>query len=99
MAEARQPVGSGQWEGLNATQKDAVRKVLAEWAAVSSLTFTEVSDGDNVGDLRFGFSLAVGSGQSASAYGPSHFPHAGDIWLSFSSATLSFAPGGPIFIR
>jgi serralysin len=89
----RGEAASGRWEGLNAIQKEAVRKVLAEWATVSSLTFTEVPDGDTVGDLRFGFSLAVASGQDAYAYGPSSFAHAGDVWLNFNLAFQSFAPG------
>ncbi len=89
----RGEAASGQWQGLNAVQKDAVRSALAEWAAVSSLTFTEVAEGDTVGDLRFAFSQAVASGQAAYAYGPSNLPHAGDVWLNFSLAFQSFAPG------
>ena len=47
------------WAPLNAEQKAAVRKALSTWSDVADITFVEVADGMDVGELRFAFSSAL----------------------------------------
>ena len=81
---------SGGMQELTDTAKEQARVALAKWAAVTNLTFTEVSSG---GTIAFGMDLQTGS--SGYAYLPSEtFEQGGDVWLDYSSSTnLSPTPG------
>jgi serralysin len=68
------------FEPTNGTQQAAVRAVLASYAAVSNLTFSEVTETSSVhGDLRFGESNAP---STAWAYYPSTASAGGDTWFN-----------------
>ena len=70
---------------FGAAEQAASRQVLASWAAVANLQFTEVAATTvDAGVLRFGFSGPPGLG--ATTYGVSAFPQdfagAGDTWMN-----------------
>lgn len=66
--------------GLLPLQQQAVRSILAEYAAVAPLTFQEVQGSSSGGaDLRFARSTSPGT---AWTYTPSAANEAGDVWLS-----------------
>lgn len=79
---------------FNATQRAAAREVLADWAAVANLTFTEVSDSGGGGQIRFGTNNQLGI-SGGYAYYPSSSSTGGDIYISNEYATnLSPTVGG-----
>ena len=65
---------------FNAVQKDVVRDVLAQYAAVSQLTFTETTGG--AGTLLFGM---TDNTEAAHAYSPHPDPRGGDSWYNKTS--------------
>ena len=67
---------------MNETQKSAVRAVLQQYQAIAGLTFVEVLDDGDGGQLRFGTNLDVNSGNSGYAYYPSPNPAGGDVWIN-----------------
>lgn len=78
--------GSGEpssgFAALNATQRSAVVKILAEYAAVASLTFTQVTESYSThGDLRYANSSMP---WTAWAYYPWPSPEGGDSWYGTS---------------
>lgn len=62
------------------TQQAAAREILGLYAEIANLTFTEVSDSGDGGQIRFG--LCNQSGSSAYSYPPGDFPSGGDVWLN-----------------
>jgi len=70
--------------GFNSLQMAAARNALQSWGNVANLAFTEVAESSaDVGDFRFAFSSAVGSGVwGYSWYPDSHDPHAADVWIN-----------------
>jgi serralysin len=80
--------------GLDATQRDAARAALAEWANVADLTFVESADTTTlVGDMRFGWTSATQSAGGSAAWGwagypTSFWPSGGDVWISTASSGL-----------
>ena len=77
--------------GLNAAQIVATTEALQAWADVAAITFTEVTETRyNVGDFRFAFSSAVGSGAwGYSSYPNNYWANAADVWINPSVATES----------
>ena len=77
--------------GMNATQMSAASSALQAWANVANITFTQVADtATNVGDFRFGFSSAVGTGiWGWSGYPDSYWASAADVWINTSIASQS----------
>ena len=78
---------------MPADAQQATRAVLAAWAAVTNLTFTEVpANTVEAGALRFAYTSPPGIG--ATTYGSSWFPQdlagAGDTWMN---ARLLFPEG------
>lgn len=79
--------------GFGDAEKTASREVLAAWATVANITFTEVpASGVDAGALRFAYSGPPGLG--ATTYGVSGFPQdlaaAGDTWMN---ANFKFPEG------
>jgi len=73
------------FSGFGDAEKQASREVLASWAVVANITFTEVPvSGVDAGALRFAYSSPAGLG--ATTYGVSGFPQdlaaAGDTWMN-----------------
>ncbi len=66
---------------MNATQESAVRDVLRLYQEIAGLTFVEVADGGEGGQLRFGNYLN-GDGYSGYAYYPSPNQAGGDVWIN-----------------
>ena len=88
---AQEVTGSGfanylqGFSGFNAAAQTAAREVLAAFARVANLTFTEVAaDSVDAGALRFSSTAPPGLG--ATTYGVSSFPQdmagAGDTWMN-----------------
>jgi len=80
---------AGTFVPFTAAQKTTVRAVLAQYAEIAGLTFTEVSDSGSGGQLRFGGNNQ--SGSSGYANYPGASPAAGDVWIATnqtSNATL-----------
>ncbi|HEY8579945.1 MAG TPA: matrixin family metalloprotease, partial [Beijerinckiaceae bacterium] len=68
---------------FNATQQAAVRSVLAQYSAVTNVTFTQVTESATVhGDLRYAFSDMP---STAWAYFPTTMAEGGDAWFNKSS--------------
>jgi len=80
--------GAEPWNGFapfTATQKNATRNALAAWSELTNITFTEVTDSQDVaGDLRF----AKSDNAAPTAYAdlPSTTPRGGDVWFSNNSS-------------
>ncbi|MBL8362773.1 MAG: cadherin-like domain-containing protein [Rubrivivax sp.] len=80
------------FRAFNAAEQQLVRDILARTAALTQLTFTEVSEaGGAAGQLRFGVS------QQAATKGQTMLPgtggdQAGDVWMDVESMT-GLAPG------
>jgi len=70
---------------------------LAAWADVAKITFTEVSDAESGGSIRFGTNYQTGS--AAYAYYPtSSGGTGGDVYLSrYSDSNSSPSPGNAGF--
>ncbi len=84
---------SAGWLPMSAAQQGAVRQALDAWSAVSAVKFTEVPDGANVGDLRFGFTSAITGTTLGWGYYPvSDNARAGDVWINASLAGKAFGP-------
>ncbi len=73
---------SSSFAPMNAAQQNAVRAVLQQYEEIAGLTFVEVADGGDGGQLRLGTYLDAGSGYSGYAYYPSPNPAGGDIWIN-----------------
>ncbi|MDQ1902648.1 M10 family metallopeptidase [Paracoccus sp. WLY502] len=72
---------------LNLVQRAAARSALDNYAAVSNLTFTEISETSTAeATLRFALSDLP---HTAWAYFPSKAPEGGDTWLNQSSGAYS----------
>ncbi len=79
------------WAPLNAEQKAAVRKALSTWSDVADITFVEVADGMDVGELRFAFSSALTGSKLGHAFTLApRSAEAGDVWLNGSTSTQVF---------
>ncbi|GEO41054.1 hypothetical protein SAE02_52020 [Skermanella aerolata] len=78
---------------LSEVQKSAARAALATWSDVANITFTEVSDADAGGSIRFGTNYQTNS--AAYAYYPtSSSGIGGDVFLSrYSDINSSPSPG------
>ncbi len=72
---------TGTFVAMNATQESAVRDVLRLYQEIAGLTFVEVADGGEGGQLRFGNYLN-GDGYSGYAYYPSPNQAGGDVWIN-----------------
>ena len=66
---------------LQPAQRDAARDVLAMYASIANITFTEVADSGAGGQLRFGMESQVGTAGYAYSPSPSD-PTGGDVWLA-----------------
>lgn len=76
---------------LSEAQKDAVRLVLAEFAAIANIRFKEVADdASSAGVMRFGGDSAD---STAHAYLPSATAEAGDVWIGPSIAAEAIEIG------
>jgi len=86
-----EPTGGGyanylrDFAPFGTAEQTATRQVLASWAAVANLQFTEVpATTVDAGVLRFGFSGRLGLGETT--FGVSGFPQdfagAGDTWMN-----------------
>ena len=73
------------FRALDATKRQAVRDALADYAEVTNITFTEVSDAGAGGQLRFGMA-SLPSNVGAWAYYPNTSyvgsGYGGDVWLN-----------------
>jgi uncharacterized delta-60 repeat protein len=67
---------------MNEAQKTAVREVMQQYQNIAGLTFVEVVDEGDGGQLRFGTNLDANSGNSGYAYFPSSNPAGGDVWIN-----------------
>ena len=78
-------------QALNGVQISAATNALQSWANVAALTFTQVPESaSNVGDFRFAFSSAVGSGSWGWCVYPSgYWAAAADVWINPSIAGQS----------
>lgn len=76
-------------------QKDAIRQAFAEYETYIDLKFVEViEEGDRVGTLRVGLSLAQYENIAAFALQPARYwASAGDIWLMEEGAGGDLTPG------
>ncbi len=71
--------GGTAFGALSADAKTAVRSILANYAAVANVTFTEIAGGQ--GDLRFADIEGVGTGIT---FLPSEGEEGGDVWMEKS---------------
>ena len=68
------------FQALNATQKAVARDVLAMYASVANLTFTEITETSSQhADIRYAESTAP---STAWAYLPSTSAEGGDVWFN-----------------
>ena len=69
---------------LTNEQVIAADTAMNAWAEVANITFNRIDNetAELVGDIRFGRSIQVNDGRTASAFYPSNHPTAGDIWFS-----------------
>ena len=72
--------GVVDFQVFNDTMKAAAESALAKWAAVTNLTFTEVSDSGDGGQIRFGSNFQ--SSTAGYAYYPSTSDVGGDVWIA-----------------
>lgn len=78
-------IGANQFRTFSDVEKDVVRKILNDTAAVTGLSFKEVDESSGkVGSVRFGVS------QQTTTKGSSNFPGeagdaAGDVWMDVES--------------
>ncbi|WP_119389337.1 M10 family metallopeptidase [Taklimakanibacter lacteus] len=73
---------SSNFEGLNATQQEAVRDILAGYSAVANITFTEITETSSQhADIRLAMSDKPGT---AWAYYPTTLAEGGDAWFNNS---------------
>lgn len=86
---------------LNEAQQAAARDALATWAEVANITFTEVSDDDAGGTIRFGTNTQQGS--AGYAYYPTSHPAGGDVLIannySYNQAPVSGGYGPLVFVH
>lgn len=109
------PSGSAYWEyfeetdagwyGLSSSQRPPFETALSRWSDVANITFTQVPDGAQYGDIRIAYSYNVGDDSAAYAYLPGGGvlngdgtiePAAqnGDIWLNPALTDLSEGTDG-----
>ncbi|HYH21959.1 MAG TPA: matrixin family metalloprotease [Azospirillum sp.] len=80
------------FQAFNDTMKQAARAALAEWSSVANVTFVEVADTGDGGQIRFG-AARLDERVAAYAYIPvPNDPRAGDVWVS-TAADGNLAPG------
>lgn len=79
--------GSVGFRPYTALERDVVREILAQTAAVTGLTFREIDEiGASVGELRFGVSQqAATKGVAFAPNEPNAGDQAGDIWMDIES--------------
>lgn len=65
---------------MSTAQKDATRRALASYSAVSGLTFQEVTDSALGSSIRFGTNYQ--SGSAGYTYYPSSSPSGGDVYIA-----------------
>ncbi len=80
--------GGEPWDpdyaGLSAAQQGVFTSILAKFAEVANIAFTQVAEtSTNVGDIRVAFSGTIDdAGYGGWAYYPWGTPVAGDVWLN-----------------
>ncbi len=86
--------GSVGFRSYTALERDIVRDVLAQTAAVTGLTFREIDEvGASVGELRFGVSQqATTKGVAFAPNQPDAGDQAGDVWMDVESM-VTLTPG------
>lgn len=87
---------SATFQAFSEAQKAATRSALAEVSAITKLTFTEVSDAGDGGQLRLGsFPMYSGNGFVGYAYYPAtNWKNvAGDIWLDTYATNQDMTTG------
>jgi serralysin len=78
------------WYQFSASETDGARKAISTWAAISGLTMSRISDGQNsVGEIRFSKTIYGPPGADGHAYMPADVPRAGDIWMNVNSWNTS----------
>jgi serralysin len=84
-----------EWQGfspLSAADQAGARAALAAWSSVANVHFVEVADtATSAGEIRFGKSSTLSSGEAAHAYYPANDPSAGDVWLNSANWNQSNA--------
>jgi serralysin len=79
---------------MNETQKAAVRAVLQQYQDIAGLTFVEIADAGDGGQLRFGTNQDINSGYSGYAYYPSPNAAGGDVWINRADAAYATPQAG-----
>lgn len=82
------------FQAFTETQKAATRTALADVAAITGLTFTEVSDSGNGGQIRLGSHAMSGAGGYAYAPSTSWTGTSGDIWMNTYATNQDMTAGG-----
>ena len=95
MSDYGNEVTATKFLALTADQQTAARGAFSTWSDVANISFTEVTESsDSVGDIRIGFSSAVGDEAWGYAYYPAAEAYAGDIWINrTTTASATFIPG------
>jgi len=76
---------SGEISGFAAftsAMEDAARSALDIWASVANISFYEVSDSGDGGQIRFGSNDQTLDGSAGYAYYPSSIDIGGDVWIA-----------------
>lgn len=77
--------GRATFEAFTKEQRVAARYALQQFADISNLTFREVPQDEQIGEITFG----KGGWVDPFAYGyPPNFPFAGDVWLATGQPEL-----------
>lgn len=71
---------------MSATQQAAVRAALATWSEVANITFKEVSDAGDGGQIRFGTNNQNGT-SGGYTYFPNSDPSGGDVYIANDQAS------------
>ncbi len=77
---------------LSTTARSAARQALATWSALTGLTFTEVSDSGDGGQIRLGSSTQPDS--AGFAYFPGTTDDGGDVYMANNLPDSDYAVGG-----
>lgn len=85
---------SANFQAFTDAQKTATRAALAELAAFTALTFTEVSDNGDGGQLRLGSHSMSGAGGYAYIPTTDWTGTSGDIWLHTYATNQDMTAGG-----
>ncbi len=76
---------SSTFAAMNDAQLAAVRQVLQTYQELAGLTFVEVDDSGDGGQLRFGTYEVIDGSDAAYAYFPGPTPTSGDVWVNRAS--------------